>query len=236
MNRQDGINNLANWGTLLQLDDKSVFIGLLWPGDSIWAHGLDYPEEPRIANDAATTYIAPFINDNPFTGAATISFASHSLGARLILETISLLKMRVRRAVIMAGAIDDNCLNTEFQPAVKNIDSISVLASHKDEVLSAAFPIGNLFAGIIAQGHPWWHAALGRSGPVNPAPANFVAPFEIPDAWSFGHGNYISAEPPLAQPIVRPANIPPGDPPPPEYPATNWHAAWTAAVAADRFK
>jgi hypothetical protein len=234
VNRAAGIASLSNWDGLLGLDAGSIFIGLLWPGDSTWAHGLDYPDEARVANDAAKI-IAPFIDAN-FAGAASVSFASHSLGARVILETISLLKMPVRRAIIMAGAIDDNCLDTEFKAAAAKVGAISVLASKKDEVLAAAFPLGNLIAGIIAEGHPWWHGALGRGGPSNPMPANFAAPFEIPDSWNFGHGNYIGVEPLPAPPITRPANVPPGNPPTPDFPATNWHAAWTAAVAATRFK
>jgi len=144
----------------------------------------------------------------------------------------------VRRAILMAGAIDDNCLNAEFKTAAAKVGAVSVLASKKDEVLSVAFPLGNLFAGIIAEGHPWWHGALGRSGPSNPRPANFRPPFEIPDAWHFGHGNYIGVEPPPPPFIPRPQDIPPEDSPlgPPAYPPVNWHAAWTAAVAAKRFE
>ena len=79
----------------------------------------------------------------------------------------------------MAGAIDDNCFNTEFSGAAAKIEKISILASKKDDVLSALFPLGNLIGGIIAEGHPWWHAALGRSGPAKARPANFESPFEI---------------------------------------------------------
>src|SRR5271169_2411667 len=146
VNRANGIGCLSNWEGLLQLPVPSVFVGLLWPGDSIWAHGLDYPEEPRIANESGQL-IAPFLDAN-FGAAASISFASHSLGARVVLETISQMALPVRRAILMAGAIDDDCLNTEFQAAAARIGEISVLASKKDEVLSTLFPLGNLVAGI----------------------------------------------------------------------------------------
>jgi hypothetical protein len=56
-----------------------------------------------------------------------------------------------------AGAIDDNCLTTEFKAAAAKIGEISVLASKKDEVLSAAFPLGNLVAGIIVAGRDASH-------------------------------------------------------------------------------
>jgi hypothetical protein len=234
VNRADGIAHLCNWEGLLQLAPASVFVGLLWPGDSIWAHGLDYPEEPRIANEAGQL-IAPFLDDN-FGGAASISFVSHSLGARVVLETISQVNRPVRRLTLMAGAIDDDCLNTEFQAAAAGIGEISVLASAKDEVLSELFPLGNLFAGIIAAGHPWWHAALGHRGPSNPWPSNFNAPFEIPDNWNFGHGNYLQIDPPPAPFIATPTDVPPNGSALPADGATGWQEAWSAAFSSTRFR
>jgi hypothetical protein len=231
VDRASGIACLSNWEGLLQLPSPSVFVGLLWPGDSIWLHGLDYPEEPRIADDAGRL-IGLFLDAN-FGGAASISFASHSLGARVLLETISQMNRPVRRAIIMAGAIDDDCLNTEFKAAAARIEEISVLASCEDEVLSAAFPLGNLFAGIISEGHPWWHAALGRAGPSAPWPSNFEAPFKIPDNWDFGHGDYLQLDPPSPS-IKVPTDVRPNGSP---EPGTNyWQAAWTAAFVSTRFR
>ncbi|HEV2202855.1 MAG TPA: alpha/beta hydrolase [Bryobacteraceae bacterium] len=236
VNRADGIAGLSKWEGQLQLVPPSVFVGLLWPGDSIWAHGFDYPEEPRIANEAADL-MAPFIDAN-FGGAASISFASHSLGARLVLRTISLMGLPVRRATLMAGAIDDNCLNTEFKAAAARIGEVSVLASKKDEVLSAAFPLGNFVAGIIAEGHPWWRAALGHRGPSKPRPGNFQAPFEIPDNWNFGHGDYlrIDSPPPLPPVIALPTDVPPDGSARPADGTRGWQAAWSAAFSATRFR
>jgi hypothetical protein len=234
VNRADGIACLSNWEGLLQLAPPSVFVGLLWPGDSVWAHGLDYPEEPRIANEAGQL-IAPFLDAN-FGGAASISFVSHSLGARVVLKTVSQLSLPVRRVTLMAGAIDDNCLNTEFKAAAAKVGEISVLASRKDEVLSAAFPLGNLLAGIIAEGHPWWHAALGHTGPSSPRPANFQAPFEIPDNWNFGHGNYLQIDAPPTPSIAAPTDVPPNGSPEPAGGARGWYEAWSAAFSSTRFR
>ena len=83
VNRADGIACLSNWEGLLQLPPSSVFVGLLWPGDSVWAHGLDYPDEPKVA-DQAGALLGPFLDAN-FAGAGSVSFASHSLGARVVL-------------------------------------------------------------------------------------------------------------------------------------------------------
>src|ERR1700733_3753260 len=226
-----GIACLSNWEALLELAPPAVFVGLLWPGDSIWLHGLDYPEEPRVADEAGQL-IARFLDTN-FSGAASISFASHSLGARVLLATVSKMSRPVRRVMIMAGAIDDDCLNTEFQAAAAKIGEISVLASSHDEVLSIAFPLGNFLGGILAKGHPWWHAALGQGGPSRPWPSNFQAPFEIPDNWNFRHGDYLQIDPPSPT-INVPTDVPAEGSP---HPGANyWQAVWTAAFVSTRFR
>ena len=126
VDRAAGIACLSNWEGLLQLAPPSVFVGVLWPGDSIWLHGLDYPDEPRVADEAGRL-LGPYLDSN-FSEAASISFASHSLGARVLLATVSKMSRPIRRAMIMAGAIDDDCLTTEFQTASAKIGEISVLA------------------------------------------------------------------------------------------------------------
>jgi hypothetical protein len=241
VNRADGISCLSNWESLLQLPPSSAFLGLLWPGDSVWAHGLDYPEEPKVADEAGAL-LADFLNAN-FQGAASLSFASHSLGARVVLATISHLglSLPVRRLTLMAPAIDDNCLTTEFQAAEANVGTISVLASKKDDVLSAAFPLGNLFAGIIAEGHPWWRAALGHCGPAKPWPANVQPPFELPDDWKFEHGNYLQIDKPPAPELLLPVDVPPQGSPAPLLDAggkaiPGWQASFSSAFASTRFR
>jgi hypothetical protein len=232
VNRADGIACLSNWESLLQPPLFPGFVGLLWPGDSIWAHGLDYPDEPKVADDAGSL-LAGFIDAN-FQGAASISFASHSLGARVVLSTISHLSLPVRRLLLMAPAIDDNCLTTEFQSAAAKIGTISVLASKKDSVLSIDFPLGNFFAGILDQGHPWWRAALGHCGPAGPWPANFQAPFAIPDNWNFEHGHYLQIDYPEPDRLPLPVNVPPQGSPSP--PGNGWQEAFSSALASTRFR
>jgi hypothetical protein len=234
VDRADGIVHLSNWEGLLQLPEPSVFVGLLWPGDSIWAHGLDYPEEPKIAN-VAGALVAAFIDLN-FVNAASVSFASHSLGARVVLQTILKMNLPVRRVVLMAGAIDDNCLDTEFKAAADKIGEISILASKKDEVLSALFPLGNLVGGIIAEGHPWWRGALGRSGPSNPTLDNFCSPFKIPDNWNFGHHNYLQIDPAPFPSVSVPADVLPDGSPEPAGGTIGWQEAWSAAFCSTRFR
>lgn len=237
VNRADGIRCLLNWGSLVQnnLPGAPVaFLGLLWPGDSVWAHGLDYPDEPKVA-DHTGALIAPFI-DAHFQQAASVSFASHSLGARVVLSTIENMSLPVRRLTLMAGAIGDDCLNKEFAKATGRIGAISVLASRKDTVLSELFPLGNFFAGIIAAGHPWWRGAIGRSGPVQSWPANFHPPYEIPDGWVFNHGNYLQVDGPPVPSLPPPVDVPPQGTQPPAGGSSGWQEVFTSAFEATRFR
>jgi pimeloyl-ACP methyl ester carboxylesterase len=245
VDRAAGIASLSNWASLLrfsgqsagqnaaQVSSQAAFLGLLWPGDSVWAHGLDYPEEPRIADDAGAL-LAPFLDAN-FQQAASVSLASHSLGARVVLATIARMSLPVRRLTLMAGAIEDDCLNNEFQSATSKIDRISVLASRKDTVLSRDFPLGDFVAGILTAGHPWWHAAIGNCGPAQPWPANFDAPFEIPDEWNFDHGNYLESDPPPNPVLPLPTDVPPQGAATPADSARGWHEAFTSAFQSTRF-
>lgn len=239
VNRENGIASLSNWGSLLQLGAGSAFVGVLWPGDSVWAHGLDYPGEARVADDAGAL-LASFIDAN-FQSAASVSFASHSLGARVVLSAIAGLKRPVRRLTLMAGAIDDNCLTAEFQAAAAKIGTVSALASMKDTVLSHLYPLGNFVAGILTQGHPWWHSAIGHCGPQQTWPANFEAPYMIPDGWNFDHGNYLQINRPPVPAMGLPVTVPGQGAAYPILdgagkPASGWQESFTAAFASSRFR
>jgi predicted alpha/beta hydrolase family esterase len=240
VNFADGVAALSYWSTLLLLPDPAVFVGVLWPGDSVWAHGLDYPEEPRVADEAGQK-LAPLL-DTMLANAASVSFVSHSLGARVVLQAVNRMNGRSRRMMLMAGAIDDDCLTTEFQNAAQKIGTISVLASKRDEVLAWAFPLGNLVAGIIDKGHPWWHAALGRSGPSNSQITNFMSPFQIPDNWCYGHHDYLQDNPPYTgPPTTGNVNVPRNGSGWPLVdgsgnPWRGWQEAWSSAFVSTRFK
>ena len=233
VDRADGIASLSNWGSLLQFSTQDVFIGLLWPGDSAWAHGLDYGVEPQLA-DHAGALLGPFL-DVLLANAASVSFASHSLGARVILGTVENMKRDPRKLIVMAGAIDDDCLTTEFEAVAQRAGEISLLASQKDDVLAMVFPLGNFIAGIVDQGHPWWHGALGREGPAVPRPANFMGPYEIPSNWGYGHHHYLLDEPLSTVPIPAPIDVPADGSPLPTGGADGWQETWSAAFASTRF-
>jgi pimeloyl-ACP methyl ester carboxylesterase len=236
VDRANGIGCLDTWGhLLLQLDPKvDVFLGLLWPGDSSWAHGLDYPAEPKVADDAGEL-LAPVIDDL-MADSASISLASHSLGARVILRTAKDMKTQVRRVILMAGAVDDDCLTDEFKAAAGNIGEISVLSSKRDQVLAWAFPFGNFLSGILDVGHPWWHDALGRNGPQRPRPKNFRAPFMIPYDWGYGHHHYLQVDPAATAPVAENVDAWADGTPAPTNGAPGWQQTFSAAFASTRFR
>jgi hypothetical protein len=232
VNRTDGINCLSKWERLLDLGTAGVFVGLLWPGDSESVHALSYPTEPKHAM-AAGTMIAAFVDAN-FGNAASISFVSHSLGARVILQAMSKVQLPIRRAILMAGAISDDCLTAEFADVPEKVEAVSVLVSKKDEVLEWAFPIGNFAAEIIGRDHPWWQSALGRTGPRT-RPDHFQSPYQIPDEWNYGHGDYLRVDPPAPAVLAPGIMIPPSGPKPLGG-ADGWQEAWSASVVSGRFK
>jgi hypothetical protein len=107
-----------------------------------------------------------------------------------------------------------------------------VLASMKDTVLSGLFPLGNFVAGILTVGHPWWHAAIGHCGPAQTWPGNFHAPFMIPDAWNFDHGDYLQTAPAPSGQMPPDGAIPPST----ALPAVGWQQAFTASFQSYRFR
>jgi hypothetical protein len=234
-NRQQGIQALSEWRKLLSLPDSAAYLGLLWSGDSESVHMLSYPTEPAHGRDAGAK-LAAFVDAN-LQNAASLSFVSHSLGARVILEAMTTMQLPVRRAILMAGAVDDHCLTGEFSAIQQKAQTIAVLASKEDEVLRWAFPVGDFVAEIVDRDHPWWESALGRFGPVE-RPDHYLPPCEIPKGWKYGHGDYLRVKPPAPQPIPPP---PPPAMPPPTHPlpfdgAGGWQEAWSASVVSTFFR
>jgi hypothetical protein len=240
----DGLQKLSDWCKLVNLG-STVCVGILWPGDARWIHVVDYPLEGNEAMSAGNE-LASFINTN-FSGALSLSFASHSLGARTVMQIIAGLSRSVRRLLLMAGAIDNTCLSSEYAAAASKVQSISVLASRSDDVLKWAFPTGNFVSGLFSRGVPYVHEAMGREGPAEPYPSpdNIHSDWQIPDEWTYGHGSYLPPDPLGAAPVqYRPLpGFPPPDmpPPPPFAPAalsddgTLWQPAFSAAVETSRW-
>ena len=235
VSRGAGIKALSLWAQALQLPPTSVFIGVLWPGDSKFFPVISYPFEGDEAI-ASGRLLAGFLNREA-GNAASISFVSHSLGARTMLETVKNLDRKARRLILMAGAIEDNCLTKEYQAAAQNAEEIYTLASKKDCVLQFAFPIGNSVGGIVMRGHPYFETALGREGPADPIPAEQRGgAWQIPDDWKYGHGDYLPDDP-VAQTIALPIEAPgPKTSIPSGAPFEEWESAWSASAVSTQVR
>lgn len=232
VNQASGIECLSEWEPLLQLPATAAFVGLLWPGDSDSLYALAYPAEPENATEAGTM-AGQFVDAN-FADAASISIAAHSLGNRVLLQAIRAMTRRLRRAILMAGAVSDDCLTAEFADVPGKVDSITVLSSMRDDVLQWAFPMGNFAAEIMGRDHPWWQAALGRLGP-RVAPPNLLPPGCIPDGWNYGHLDYLRTDP-AAHMAIPPPTIVPASGEAPLEGAAGWQQAWSASLVSSRFR
>ena len=237
VNRRDGISNLACWNQWLQLGGNGIFVAVLWPGDSRWLPFVDYPlegDEAIKSGRLLASYLA-----RRFAGVNSLSFVSHSLGARTMLETIRNLdqSFKLKTLTVMAAAIDDTCLVNEYRDAAQRLEKISVLASSEDEVLKLAFPAGNFASGIVSRGDPYWHGALGRYGPYPvDQPANLCKTPNLPELWKFGHHSYINSDcsVPGPPPYPLPLTVQPQGTAPPSN-AMNWQQAWAAGFVSTRF-
>jgi hypothetical protein len=185
---EGGSRSLQRLEAALNIDpSREAFFGVLWPGD--WAiPAINYPAEDRIASHAGAL-LGDFCN-RWLASAASISFASHSLGARVILEAIQASNRRIKLACITAGAVNSAALSEEYEKAAANCDAIRTLSSLEDLVLGLAFPPGDAFADLLDPDHPPFEPAMGRGGPTGAYPSS-VKPSEIPDSPPYDHGNYL---------------------------------------------
>jgi hypothetical protein len=185
---QDGACSLGLLDGYLNLAPPSLFVGMLWPGDS-WIPVVDYPFEGDVALDCGNR-LATFCNDW-CAGAQSMSFVSHSLGARLVLQAVANLSRKAQSVCLTAAAINRGCLAEEYSSARKNAEAISILASHEDDVLKLAFSVGDPFADLLHDDHNPFQTALGYDGPPTPVLPPIHLPFQIPDSCDFGHHNYL---------------------------------------------
>ena len=86
VSQQQGANSLGLLDNYLKLTSSNLFVGMLWPGDSIIPI-VDYPFEGSVAMDCGTR-LAKFCKDY-CDSAQALSFVSHSLGARFVLQAVA---------------------------------------------------------------------------------------------------------------------------------------------------
>ena len=188
VNYQQGAWSLGLFGQHLAFDSPNLFIGVLWPGDA-WIPVIDYPFEGNVAIDCGQR-LAAFC-ETWCAQAQSLSFASHSLGARVILEAIGDLRRTARLACVTAGAVNRDCFDAEYSGDLRNLREICGLSSREDNVLKIAFPIGDPFADLLHDDHTPFRAALGYDGPTSPAPDEVSMPWQIPDAQRYRHSDYL---------------------------------------------
>lgn len=196
-----GTRSLGQLEPQLNLTQSDVFLGVLWPGD-YWIPVINYPFEGAVSLDCGKRLAACCAQY--LASAQTVSFISHSLGARLVLEAVKSLDRRARLVCLLAGAINRDCLDTEYASSRENSLAVSMLASHCDLVLKIAFHIGDPIADLLHDDHRQFEAALGNDGPSVPAKPPIATPWQIPDAAGYGHGDYLPPGDALQAPQVLP--------------------------------
>lgn len=195
VNRPDAVRSYAALEHELALTPDQVFFGVLWPGDG-WIPVVNYPWESKDAMQCGA-YLAQFLTAG-MPHALSFNFISHSLGARVLLETLALLPMKAGEVCITAGAVDDDSLAKEFASVADRARRISLLTSVTDRVLLGAFPAGDFVADVfLGDKNSPWHGALGFFGP-QPRPTRPPlfhrpipkAPLGLLDPDAYDHGDY----------------------------------------------
>lgn len=126
---------------------------------------------------------------------------SHSLGARIVMETIKRLppeRCPVVQVCVMAAAIDDFSLTAikAYRGATQLAQRVAVLSSAKDTVLRWAYPAGDILQSFLFFWKDIGGLALGYHGPRETdgleIPVN-VLHVPIDKAAGTNHGDYIYA-------------------------------------------
>jgi len=171
---------------------ERLLADLMWPGDADWwglgdqADFLVYPAAVGTAK-AAGKPLGEHLLEMP--NLEIVHFIGHSLGCRLVLETIDLLRKRNRRVgrvCLMAAAVPTFMLERPrgiLIHAMRHPEAILVLYSSADLVLKHAFRAGQTVAGA---GEGFFPKALGSAGPSADVLGN-VSMYKVADA---GHGDY----------------------------------------------
>ena len=177
---------------------EHLFGDAFWPGDADWwsffdkADFLIYPAAVHTAVRAATE-LANALWRMP--NLETVDFIAHSLGSRVVLETLLLLRARamprVRKVVLMAAAVPSEMLEPRgrfYDLLIALHDegaAIDILHSKADTVLHYAFPPGQSMAG----GGEGSERALGRFGP-SPMMPGYRANISEREIGGAAHGDY----------------------------------------------
>lgn len=169
-----------------------------WPGDADWWWFFDkvdfliYPSAVHVSVKAGEQ-LANLLFQMP--NIERVDFIGHSLGCRVILETLLRLRARVlplvSRVSLMAAAVPSEMLEPggRFYNLLGDLSRegtlIQVLHSQQDAVLHYAFPPGQALAG----GKEASGRALGRYGPA-PSMPGFGSTLTEREISGASHGDY----------------------------------------------
>src|SRR5437763_1366862 len=106
----DGVRSLGRLETVMAMGPTELFIAALWPGDWI-VPVINYPFETPVATRSGAL-LGAWCN-RWLTGARSLSFVSHSLGARVVMEAVKALARPARICCVTAGAVNADCLTAE---------------------------------------------------------------------------------------------------------------------------
>jgi hypothetical protein len=148
-------------------------IPVLWPGDAQgigFLKATSYPFEISDVRRTAEEFRKLLLG--PETRPARINFITHSLGARVALDTLreliahSATPPAFGTVLMMAAAADDDILDDpRFARVVERVERFVVLSSFEDKVLELAFPVGDPIEAALHRGESASVRALGRYGP-----------------------------------------------------------------------
>ena len=200
VSRAAGRQSLGDFAAALtQQAPLGPIVAVLWPGDSNLGalSFLSYPTEGNDADDTAAA-LAAWLGRvlRPDT---TLSFVSHSLGARVVFGTINALDRKrfgIREVCVMAPAIDDWSVSDPgtYRTATECVNRVSVLGSRQDNVLKWAYPAGDFVESLLFFWKDAPGGALGRHGakPFRTLPVpDDVTSTIIADVEKVDHGDYL---------------------------------------------
>ena len=195
--RTEGRIRLQKLAEMLKGAVDGALVATLWPGDTPLLGPLSFPFEGRDADDTAEN-LARFIGD-VLRPATRLCFVTHSLGARVAMETIRRLRpheFTVEQVCLMAAAIDDDALAHQqvYGEATAHAGRVAVLHSQKDAVLRLAYPVGDLMQTFVSsRDSPG--LALGFKGPADAAGEGGRVPRNVVDKkvghHNVNHGDYL---------------------------------------------
>jgi hypothetical protein len=172
---------------------EQLLVGVLWPGDSVLGF-LSYPTEEADADGTAAA-LAATLAAGPLS--AVPSFVAHSLGCRVVLQTLDTLarirpgRQWVDELILLAAAVDADALARadRYTAAARLPVRLVNVASTADRVLELAFPAGDWLAGIFTGGYT--RRALGFRGPSSEPPLpRRIDGFQV-GPHGVGHGDYL---------------------------------------------